>query len=173
MQARRLGRRARGDAMRQAAVRIAALAFVLGCAGAQTQTGAPTFESPPTTNAARQDIVIQFDDMTVQPAVARVKQGGKVAWTSVASDYQGVISFPLGIVDHFTCKELRPDFVPAANRLVSIPVATGQENLELPCPLKPGTYQYRIDLTSGGAGYSSRITGAGAQLSLDATLIVE
>lgn len=132
------------------ALRLAVLVLAAaGCANQQT----PEIESPPSTNVARKDIVIQFDDMSIVPHVARVKQGGSVAWTSVASSHRGVISFPDSIRSHFTCKDLRPGFFEAGNgRLQSVTIAQGDENVVLPCPLEPGTYEYRVDLYTGAQG---------------------
>jgi hypothetical protein len=152
------------------ALRLAVLALAAaGCANQQT----PEVESPRSTNAPRKDIVIQFGDMQIEPSVARVKQGGSVAWTSVSTNFIGVLSFPDSIVEKFTCKELRPDFYVAAGRLMSIEIQSGQENVVLPCPLAPGTYPYRIDLTSGGTGIDGRDMGENPQLTLPGTLIVE
>jgi hypothetical protein len=155
------------------ATRIGALALMLqGCAllgGGQT----PQIESPATTDAPSEAIVIQIGNMTVDPSVARVKQGGLVAWTSVSTDFRGTLSFPESVVSQFTCKDLRPDFYVADGRLQSIAIASGQENVVLPCPLRPGTYRYQINLTSGGEGVGGRSMGANPQLTLDATLTVE
>jgi hypothetical protein len=152
------------------ALRLAVLALAAaGCANQQT----PEIESPRSTNTPRKDIVIQFGDMMIEPSVARVDRGGSVAWTSVSTNFIGVLSFPDSIVEKFTCKDLRPDFYVAAGRLQSIDIANGQENVVLPCPLQPGTYEYRIDLTSGGEGIGNRDMGENPQLSLPGTLIVE
>ena len=37
-------------------------------------------------------------------------------------------------------------------RLVSMPVRMESEDVITPCPLKPGTYEYRIDLFTGVTG---------------------
>jgi hypothetical protein len=152
-------------ALRWAVLALAAAA----CANQQT----PEVRSPHTTNVVRENIVIQFGDMEVTPAVARVKHGGSVAWTSVSTNFRGTLSFPESIVQHFSCKELRPDFFVAEGRLESIPLGGGGEDVVLPCPLARGTYEYRIDLTSGGEGVGGRSMGENPQLTLPATLIVE
>jgi hypothetical protein len=152
-------------------LRIALLALAAaGCANQGAQ-----IESPPSTNTPRKDIVIQFDDASVEPSVARVKRGGSVAWTSVASTYRGVISFPDNIRSHLTCTELRPDFFEAGNgRLQSIPIAQGQEDVVLPCPLEPGSYEYRIDLYTGAQGMVAPGIGMGDPMrSIECKLIVE
>ena len=148
-------------ALRWAVLALAAAA----CANQQT----PEVQSPHTANVARENIVIQFGDMEVVPAVARVKHGGSVAWTSVSTNFRGTLSFPESIVSKFSCKELRPDFYVADGRLMSIAIGGGQEDVVLPCPLAPGTYEYRIDLTSGGEGVGGRSMGANPQMSLPAT----
>lgn len=152
------------------ALRLAVLALAAaGCANQQT----PEMESPRSTNAPRKDIVIQFGDMMIEPSVARVDRDGSVAWTSVSTNFIGVVSFPEGVIQKFTCKELRPNFFVAGGRLQSIEIANGQENVVLPCALQPGSYDYRIDLTSGGAGVGGREMGENPQLSLPGKLIVE
>ncbi len=141
---------------------------VLAAAGCAQSTGS----SPSTASARHQGIVIEFGDMSVRPAAAHVKQGASVAWTTLATSYQGVVSFPDSIVPHFTCKELRPDFFEAGGRLQSIPVSDANENVVLPCPLEPGSYEYRIDLFSGAEGPRG-IGMNDPQRSLHGTLIVE
>lgn len=130
--------------MRQIAflVALGALATA-GCA----QSGG---SSEPAAAAPRKDVLIQFDDVSLEPPIAHVAAGGSVAWTSESSSFQGVISFPDSITASFTCKELRPDFFAAAGRIRSIPIGTGIENVALPCPLKAGSYEYRVDLYAGG-----------------------
>jgi hypothetical protein len=139
----------------------------LGCA----QSGGSSSAQP----RSHHDIVIQFGDMSIQPAVAHAKAGGSVAFDSLATSYQGVVSFPDSVVPHFTCKELRPDFFPSGNgRLQSIPVSNAGENLVLPCPLEPGSYEYRVDLFQGPEGMGVPGIGMGDPMrSLHGKLIVE
>lgn len=140
-----------------------------GCAqGTASSTASAAKASQP------RGIVIQFGDMSLQPSVAHVKQGASVAWVSMAPNYQGVVSFPDSVVPHFTCQQLRPDFFEAAGRIQSIPVRNDTENLVLPCPLEPGSYEYRIDLFSGAEGMGAPGVGMGTpKRSLHGKLIVE
>ena len=87
--------------------------------------------------------------MSLRPSIAQVLEGGTVAWTNLSSNRGGVVSFPLSIVDHFTCSELRPVFYQTADRLVSIPITGNSTDVALPCPLEPGEYPYRLDLFRG------------------------
>ena len=153
------------------ALRMTLLALAaMGCA----DQGTPTINSAAsTTNAPKKDVVIQVGDMDVDPSVARVKQGGRVSWVSVSTNFRPTLSFPATIVDRFTCKDLRPQFFLADDRLVSIAMGADMEAVALPCPLKPGTYDYRIELTSGGEGVGGRSMGANPQAQLKATLVVE
>ena len=64
-----------------------------------------------TTNVPRKNMVVQINNMSVQPEVVRITPGGSVAWDSW-SDYTAVISFPISIRERFTCTELRPPFYP-------------------------------------------------------------
>ena len=69
---------------------------------------------------------------------------------------------------------VRPDFVVSGDRLIrSSPLAGGGESLVLPCPLQPGTYSYRIDLTEAGSGEEVVGRELDAVRSLPASLEVE
>src|SRR5271169_541992 len=82
-------------------------------------TQAP-FTSPDIKEPARADVVVQVGNASVDPAVARVKEGGSVAWTN-SSDYLAVVSFPGADASQFACKELRPNFTKDGNTLESLP----------------------------------------------------
>lgn len=116
-----------------------------GCA----QSALPVATQHPTTNEPRRHVLVRFTNMSLRPSVAQVLEGGTVAWTNLSSDRGGVVSFPLSVVDHFTCSELRPTFYQTAGRLVSIPINSDSADVALPCPLEPGEYAYRLDLFSG------------------------
>jgi hypothetical protein len=116
-----------------------------GCA----QSAAPVATQHPTTNEPRQRVLVRFTNMSLRPSVAQVVEGGTVAWTNLSSNRGGVVSFPLSVIDHFTCSELRPLFYKAADRLVSVPIAGNSGSVALPCPLEPGEYAYRLDLFRG------------------------
>ena len=118
---------------------------VSGCA----QSAVPVATQHPTTNEPRRHVLVRFTNMSLRPSVARVVEGGTVAWTNLSSNRGGVVSFPLSIVDHFTCSELRPVFYQTADRLVSIPITGDSAGVALPCPLEPGEYAYRLDLFRG------------------------
>jgi hypothetical protein len=118
---------------------------VSGCA----QSTVPVATQHPTTNEPRQHVLVRFTNMSLRPSIARVLEGGTVAWTNLSSNRGGVVSFPLSVVEHFTCSELRPTFYKNANRLVSIPISGNSADVALPCPLEPGEYTYRLDLFRG------------------------
>lgn len=127
------------------AVAIAIAIAIGGCA----QSATPIATQHPTTNEPRQHVLVRFTNMNLRPSVAQVIEGGTVAWTNLSTNRGGVVSFPLSIVDHFICSELRPVFYQTADRLVSIPINAGSGGVALPCSLEPGEYAYRIDLFSG------------------------
>ena len=118
---------------------------VSGCA----QSAAPVATQHPTTNEPRQHVLVRFTNMSLRPSIARVLEGGTVAWTNLSSNRGGVVSFPLSVIDHFTCGELRPAFYQTADRLVSIPISGNSADVALPCPLESGEYAYRLDLFRG------------------------
>ncbi len=117
--------------------------------GGCTQSAVPVATQHPTTNEPRQHVLVRFTNMSLRPSVARVLEGGTVAWTNLSSNRGGVVSFPLSVIDHFTCGELRPVFYQTADRLVSIPINGNSGDVVLPCPLEPGEYEYRLDLFRG------------------------
>jgi hypothetical protein len=125
-----------------------ALSFAVAIGGC-AQSAAPVADQHPTTNEPRKNVLVRITNMTLRPSVAQVVEGGTVAWTNLSSNRGGVVSFPLSVVDHFTCSTLRPTFYETANRLVSIPVTADGRSIALPCPLEAGEYDYRIDLFRG------------------------
>ena len=109
-------------------------------------TQAP-YTSPDVKQPARADVLVQVGNASVDPAVARVKEGGSVAWTN-DSDFMAVVSFPSTDASQFACKELRPNFVKNGNAIESLPFLAGAVRVVLPCALKPGRYPYIIKLAS-------------------------
>jgi hypothetical protein len=155
--------RLRGCAM------LAAIA-VGGCA----QSAVPVATQHPTTNEPRQHVLVRFTNMSLRPSVARVVEGGTVAWTNLSSNRGGVVSFPLSVVDHFTCSELRPIFYQTADRLVSIPINADSAGVALPCPLEPGEYAYRLNLFRGLRRIGPSVSNIdNPDLSLPGKIIVE
>ena len=124
------------------------MAFAIAISGC-AQSAVPVATQHPTTNEPRQHVLVRFTNMSLRPSVARVLEGGTVAWTNLSSNRGGVVSFPLSVIDHFTCSELRPAFYKTADRLVSIPISGNSADVALPCPLEPGEYAYRLDLFRG------------------------
>jgi hypothetical protein len=127
---------------------------VSGCA----QSAVPVATQHPTTNEPRQHVLVRFTNMSLRPSVAQVLEGGTVAWTNLSSNRGGVVSFPLSVVEHFTCSELRPAFYQTADRLVSIPISGNSADVALPCPLEPGEYAYRLDLFRGLRGIGPSVS---------------
>ena len=142
------------------------LLATLGCAGAE-----PTWQQPTTTNAPRKDVLVQISDDSVRPSVARVLAGGSVAWLDASSLYWGAVLFPESIAKAFTCTELRPMLSQVAGGYQSLPIRGDNENVALPCPLAPGTYEYQVLLFDDAVG-----DGMGPddpQLTLRASIVVE
>jgi hypothetical protein len=132
----------------QSRLRGCALLFAIAVSGC-AESAVPVATQHPTTNEPRQHVLVRFTNMSLRPSIARVLEGGTVAWTNLSSNRGGVVSFPLSIIDHFTCSELRPAFYKTADRLVSIPISGNSADVALPCPLEPGEYAYRLDLFRG------------------------
>ena len=114
----------------------------------------PTWEQHPTKNKPRKHVMVQFTDMSLHPSIAQVVEGGTVSWVNYASMYQGSIVFSDEVAAAFTCSGLRPNWMKTGTGYQSVPITMGgaRDDLELPCPLKPGEYEYGIWLFSGGMG---------------------
>lgn len=114
----------------------------------------PTWEQHPTKNKPRKHVMVQFTDMSLHPSIAQVVEGGTVSWVNYASMYQGSIVFSDAVAAAFTCSELRPNWMKTGTGYQSVPITMGgaRDDLELPCPLKPGEYEYEIWLFSDGMG---------------------
>ena len=119
-------------------------------ATAMTGCAMPTWQQRPSTNKARKHVVVQFTNATLHPSVARVLPGGDVAWVNYSMGMDGAVVFPASIREAFTCDKLRPIFMKTAAGYQSIPVTGDMENVVLPCPLKPGEYEYKLQLFEGG-----------------------
>lgn len=121
-------------------------------------TKQPEFQSPPTTNKPRKHLIVQFNEGWVHPSVARLLPEGNLAWVNLADNLVAAVVFPKSIKESFTCTELRPLFFEVSAGYQSIQV-TGEEgeNVTLPCPLKPGSYDYQIYLSdeAGSDRYSA------------------
>ena len=63
--------------------------------------------------------------------------------------YSGSIVFSDAVAAAFTCSERRPNFMKTARGYQSIPIGSEVDDLEIPCPLKPGEYEYEVWLFSG------------------------
>lgn len=151
--------------MTRAILIAAGLAATLGCAqgGGSAHAGS---------QAPSNNVMVSFDNMMVNPPVAHVAQGGSVVWTSHSGEFKGIVSFPLSIAESFTCSQLGPIFSKTADRYMSIPITQDSEDVLLPCPLKPGEYDYKIDLFGGVVG-DPNAGMYNPQRSLDGKIIVE
>jgi len=124
--------------------------------------GTPVWTQPPSTNKARKDVVVQFTNATLHPSNAKVLPGGNVAWVNYASGMDGTVVFPASIKESFTCSELRPLFMKVAAGYQSMPIkGSSMESVALPCPLKPGEYEYKLQLFEGGTLMGFGNSGAG------------
>lgn len=144
-------------------VALLVAALVLGCSTSggekvgqalkRAATEQPTWKQHPTTNKPRKNVVVQFSDASMHPSIARVTEGGNVTWVNYSSSYTGAIVFPDGFPASLTCGEARPRFGKVAAGYQSSPITGSMgEEATLPCPLKPGEYQYEIYLYEGQMG---------------------
>ena len=140
-------------------ISIVSLFFIVSCLGCAGNSGDP---SAPGAVSVRKNVVIQINQFKVHPAVATVPaEGNSIVWTNF-SDLLAAVSFPASVADAFTCSEVRPDFVVNGPVMESISIVGGREDLVTPCPLKPGTYEYQVNLfNSGGNRYNPQLTFKG------------
>jgi hypothetical protein len=135
---------------------IRILVTLLLCLGlpALATAETPTWKQHPTKNKARKHVMVQFTDMSLHPSIAQVLEGGTVSWVNYASMYQGSIVFSDEVAAAFTCTDLRPNWMKTGTGYHSIPIPMGgaMNDLETPCPLKPGEYEYEIWLFSSMMG---------------------
>jgi hypothetical protein len=121
---------------------VLSIVALLGC-------GMPTSKGPPSTNKPRKHVMVQFTSMTLHPSHAQVLEGGNVVWINYADNYQGSVVFPESIASGFTCDDLRPLFMKTDAGYQSLAILPDSENVTLPCPLKPGEYDYELQLFEG------------------------
>jgi hypothetical protein len=133
---------------------IRIIATLMLCVGLPALAAAetPTWKQHPSKNKPRKHVMVQFTDASLHPSIAQVLEGGTLSWVNYGSMYQGSIVFSDEVAAAFTCSELRPNWSKTGTGYQSIPITMGgaTNDLEIPCPLKPGEYEYEIWLFSGG-----------------------
>jgi hypothetical protein len=102
--------------------------------------------------------VVQFSYDSVSPETVRIAADGNVKWVNLAPDSRGFVVFPATITTGFTCgANLHPYFQKTEAGYRSLPITPVEsERVELPCPLKPGGYDYEIWVTGAGFGDTGR-----------------
>jgi hypothetical protein len=130
-------------------------------------SGTPSWQEQETRNHPRQHVMVQFTDMSLHPSTAQVLAGGSVSWVNYASMYAGSVVFSDAVAAAFTCKELRPNWMKTGTGYQSIPIPMGgaSNDLQLPCPLKPGEYDYELWLFSNAPGGFEAMENPQSQLS--------
>lgn len=112
------------------------------------------------------NIAIEFNDAGVHPAVAKVAEGGSVAFDNDSSSLAAV-AFPIDIMKRLECKDARPDWQTESEALVSMPLMTDAPDLILPCALKKGEYPFKVRL------FDSLDNMDNPKRALDGKLVVE
>ncbi len=113
----------------------------------------PTWQQYPTKNGPRKHVMVQFTDMSLHPSIAVVLEGGTISWVNYASMYDGTIVFSKAVAQAFPC-DLQPDWSDIGTGYQSIPITMegAMGDLQIPCPMKPGEYEYEIWLFEPGMG---------------------
>ncbi len=126
---------------------------------AKAATQQPTWQQHPSSNKPRKHVVVQFSDASLHPSIARVTAGGDVAWINYTTGYTGAVVFPASFADALSCGQPGPRFGKVASGYQSIPITgEGAEDVALPCPLRPGEYEYVLYLFEG------RVSAPGANM---------
>jgi plastocyanin len=113
----------------------------------------PTWQQHPSKNEPRNHVMVQFTDMSLHPSIAQVFAGGTLSWVNYGSMYDATIVFSGEVAAAFTCTDLRPNWSKTAAGYQSIAITLGGagNDLETPCPMKAGEYEYEIWLFSAGS----------------------
>lgn len=133
---------------------------ICACVAIATVSAAkePTWKQHPSKNAPRKHVMVQFTNTSLHPSIAQVTEGGTVSWVNYASTGSATIVLSDEVAAAFTCTELRPNWMKTGKGVQSVAITMGgaTDDLQLPCPLKPGEYEYEVWLyserTGGGLG---------------------
>jgi hypothetical protein len=126
--------------------RIAMLVPCLGLSVLAAAEQLPTWQQFPSRNRPLEHVMVQFTDSTLHPSIAQLLKGGSLSWVNYASMSQGSIVLSDAVAKSFTCSDLGPNWIKIDTGYQSIPITIGGalSDLELPCPLEPGDYEYEI-----------------------------
>jgi len=118
--------------------------------------------------------VVHFSFAGVSPETVRIAANDNVTWVNRAADTRASVVFPPTIASAFTCTDLRPYFGKTAAGYQSLPISSDSspqtERVELPCPLRPGRYDYQVWIMDSGLAQTE---AAGPGKLLSGTIVVE
>jgi hypothetical protein len=122
--------------------------------------------------AADEPTLVSFSEDSLSPATVHIATNGNVSWENHAEDTQGYVVFPATIAEGFTCGgNLAPYFQRTETGYQSLPLTTfASERVELPCPLRPGTYDYEVWILDAGF---AKTTPEGDARKLRGRIVVE
>ena len=149
--------------MSRAANAIACCALAAYFVSCAATSGSPEASEP---------TVVRFSYEGVAPETVHIAKDGNVTWVNDVADSSAFVVFPASIASDFTCGEqLDPFFHRVEAGYQSVPIMPLEsDTVELPCPLKPGSYTYEIWITSAGFGQSE---AEGPEQKLRGRIIVE
>ena len=122
--------------------------LALGCAGAGGSDGAEE------ANAVLRNPFVRISNVSLSPPLTRVKAGGRVTFVNISS-YLAVIVLEASTSD-FACSRVGPDFRIHGDDIRSIPIGSGGNQVMLPCAMKTGSYEYRVQLSAGIYGIGNQ-----------------
>jgi len=111
------------------------------CAGAGGS--GESAQSPP----GRQHAFVRVSNTALSPETTTLAAGGRLSFVNTSS-YTAVVILQAAASD-FECTRLGPAFQAEGNRVRSQPISDNGNRAALPCPMKPGSYDYGVQLSGG------------------------
>lgn len=115
--------------------------LVAACAGGGGSVGPE--QNPP----ARQHAFVRISNASLYPETTTLAAGGQISFVNT-SNYTAVVILQAAASD-FECARLGPVFKVEGDRIRSKPISDNGNRSTLPCPMKPGSYDYGVQLSGG------------------------
>ena len=114
------------------------------CAGGGDSVGSEP--NPP----GRQHAFVRISNASLSPETTTLAAGGRLSFVNTSS-YTAVVILQAAASD-FECTRLGPVFQVEGDRIRSQPINDNGNRSTLPCPMKPGSYDYGVQLSGGFYG---------------------
>ena len=98
----------------------------------------------------RQHAFVRISNASLSPETTTLTAGGRLSFVNTSS-YTAVVILQAAASD-FECTRLGPVFQVEGDRIRSQPISDNGNRSTLPCPMKPGSYDYGVQLSGGFYG---------------------